>query len=53
MSELEGSELGPEFIEYLVAQELKENSKWILGAGGTPIVDMRADEPIVQRADDK
>ncbi len=53
LGELEGSELGAEYIEYLVAQELKENSKWILGASGTPIIDMRADEPIVQRADDK
>jgi regulator of protease activity HflC (stomatin/prohibitin superfamily) len=35
--------LGEKFIEYLIAQELQENSKWIINGSGTPIVDLRAE----------
>ncbi len=42
IAELEDKgELGEAFIEYLIAQELKENSKWVIGGGGTPIIDLR------------
>ena len=34
------------YLDYLIAQELRENSKWVLGAGGTPIIDLRAEEPV-------
>lgn len=34
--------IGEKYIDYLIAQELKENSKWILGGESTPIVDLRA-----------
>ncbi len=33
--------LGEKFIEYLIAQELKENSKWVINGDSTPIVDLR------------
>jgi regulator of protease activity HflC (stomatin/prohibitin superfamily) len=36
--------LSEKFLDYLIAQELRENSKWVLGAGGTPIIDLRAEE---------
>jgi regulator of protease activity HflC (stomatin/prohibitin superfamily) len=36
--------MGEKFIEYLIAQELKDNSKWIINGEGTPIVDLRAGE---------
>ncbi len=44
LSELEGKgALAEKYIEYLIAAELKENSKWILGNGAAaPIVDLRA-----------
>jgi hypothetical protein len=35
--------LGEKFIEYLIAQELQENSKWIINGSGTPIVDLRGE----------
>lgn len=42
LSELEGKgALAEKYIEYLIAQELKENSKWIISAATTPIVDLR------------
>lgn len=42
LAELDGKgTLGEAFIEYLIAQELKENSKWVIGGEGTPILDMR------------
>lgn len=42
LAELEGKgAVGEKFIEYLIAQELKENSKWVIGGEGTPILDMR------------
>ena len=44
LSELEGKgPLAEKYIEYMIATELKENSKWILGSGpATPLVDLRA-----------
>jgi membrane protease subunit HflK len=36
--------LGEKFIEYLIAQELKDNSKWIINGDSAPIVDMRVKE---------
>jgi regulator of protease activity HflC (stomatin/prohibitin superfamily) len=44
MAELsEQGALGEKFIEYLIAQELKENSKWIINGDSTPIVDVRGE----------
>lgn len=33
--------LGEKFIEYLIAQELKENSKWVINGDSSPILDLR------------
>jgi regulator of protease activity HflC (stomatin/prohibitin superfamily) len=33
--------IASQYIEYLTAQELKENSKWILGQSASPIIDLR------------
>ena len=42
LSELEGKgALAEKYIDYLIAVELKENSKWILGAGAEPIFELR------------
>ena len=35
--------LGERFVEYLIAQELKNNSKWIINGDSTPIVDIRGE----------
>lgn len=44
LSELEGKgALAEKYIDYLIAAELKENSKWILGSGVSSIVDLRID----------
>jgi regulator of protease activity HflC (stomatin/prohibitin superfamily) len=44
MAELsEYDTLGEKFIEYLIAQELKDNSKWIINGDSTPIVDVRGE----------
>jgi regulator of protease activity HflC (stomatin/prohibitin superfamily) len=44
LSELEGKgALAEKYIDYLIAAELKENSKWILGSGVSAIVDLRID----------
>lgn len=34
-------EMGTKFIDLLIAQELKENSKWVINGDGSPVVDMR------------
>jgi membrane protease subunit HflK len=34
-------DIGRKYIEFMIAQELKENSKWIIGGEGTPIIDLR------------
>jgi len=42
MAELEGKgSLAEMYIQYLIAQELKENSKWVISGEGMPIVDLR------------
>ena len=42
LSELEGKgALAEKYIDYLIAVELKENSKWILGTGAQPILELR------------
>ncbi len=42
LSELEGKgDLAEMYLQYLIAQELKENSKWVISGDGTPIVDLR------------
>ena len=42
LGELEGKgALAEKYIDYLIAVELKENSKWILGAGAEPILELR------------
>ena len=42
LSELEGKgALAEKYIDYLIAVELKENSKWILSAGAEPILELR------------
>lgn len=42
VGELEGKgDLANKFIDYLIAQELKSNSKWIINGEGTPIVDLK------------
>ena len=50
MAELEGKgSLAEMYIQYLIAQELKENSKWVISGEGTPIVDLRGESvsPVV------
>jgi len=43
LQELEGTgTLGEQYLQVLIAQELKENSKWIISNGGTmPVIDFR------------
>lgn len=43
LQELEGKgTLGEEYIQVLIAQELRQNSKWIISNGGTmPVIDFR------------
>jgi hypothetical protein len=36
-----GGDIGQKYIEYMIAQELKENSKWVTSGEGTPIIDLR------------
>jgi hypothetical protein len=42
LAELQGKgDLAQQYIQVLIAQELKENSKWIISSGGTlPIIDL-------------
>jgi regulator of protease activity HflC (stomatin/prohibitin superfamily) len=44
LSEMQGEgELAVKYIDYLIAQELKENSKWIISGGDSlPILDLHA-----------
>ncbi|MDY7041469.1 MAG: SPFH domain-containing protein [Chloroflexota bacterium] len=35
--------IATEYLEYLTAQELKDNSKWIISGQTTPIVDLRSE----------
>jgi regulator of protease activity HflC (stomatin/prohibitin superfamily) len=36
-------EIADKYLDYLMTQELKYNSKWVLGEGGAPILDLRPD----------
>ncbi|RLC75073.1 MAG: hypothetical protein DRI81_12720 [Chloroflexi bacterium] len=47
LSELEGQgDLAEMYLQYLIAQELKENSKWVISGDGTPIVDLRGEDAL-------
>jgi membrane protease subunit HflK len=40
-------EIAVKYMDLLMTQELRNNSKWIIGANGTPILDLREDgEPV-------
>ena len=39
-------EIATKYLDYMTAQELKSNSKWVIGGGGNPILDLRGSEPI-------
>jgi len=43
LQELEGKgDLAEQYIQVLIAQELRQNSKWVISNGGaTPIIDLR------------
>jgi regulator of protease activity HflC (stomatin/prohibitin superfamily) len=41
-------EIADKYLDYLTAQELKSNSKWIIGQGGAPAVDLRLDADAAQ-----
>ncbi|MFC1974821.1 SPFH domain-containing protein [Chloroflexota bacterium] len=43
--ELEGKgDLAENYIQYMIAQELKENSKWIISGESMPIVDLHSED---------
>ncbi|MBU1879214.1 MAG: hypothetical protein KJ734_09725 [Chloroflexi bacterium] len=45
LSELQAyGDLATKYIDYLMVQELKANSKWIFGGSGTPIIDLRGED---------
>jgi membrane protease subunit HflK len=37
-------EIAAKYLDYLMTQELKSNSKWVIGNGGNPILDLRGGE---------
>jgi len=39
-------EIAVKYLDYMIAQELKSNSKWVIGGGGNPILDLRGSEAI-------
>jgi membrane protease subunit HflK len=39
-------EIAGKYLDYMMAQELKSNSKWVIGGGGNPILDLRGGEVI-------
>jgi membrane protease subunit HflK len=39
-------EIAAKYLDYMMAQELKSNSKWVIGGGGNPIIDLRGSEVI-------
>jgi membrane protease subunit HflK len=42
LAELEGKgALGEKYVELLIAEQLQENSKWIISGSSTPIIDLR------------
>jgi regulator of protease activity HflC (stomatin/prohibitin superfamily) len=48
LAELEGKgTLAEQYIQVLIAQELRENSKWIISNGGTtPVIELREGAPV-------
>ncbi len=48
LAELEGKgTLAEQYIQVLIAQELRENSKWIISNGGTtPVIELRESAPV-------
>jgi regulator of protease activity HflC (stomatin/prohibitin superfamily) len=36
-------DIADKYLDYLMTQELKYNSKWVIGEGGSPILDLRPD----------
>ncbi len=38
-------DIAAKYLEYLTAQELKSNSKWVISGGSTPILDLRGETP--------
>lgn len=38
-------DIAVKYLDYLTAQELKSNSKWIIGGAGSPIIDLRGESP--------
>jgi regulator of protease activity HflC (stomatin/prohibitin superfamily) len=51
LQELEGKgTLAEQYIQVLIAQELRQNSKWIISNGGTmPVIDLRESTPEAQQ----
>jgi len=39
-------EIAVKYLDYMMTQELKSNSKWVIGGGGNPILDLRGGEAI-------
>jgi regulator of protease activity HflC (stomatin/prohibitin superfamily) len=37
-------EVADKYLDYLMTQELRHNSKWVIGTGGSPILDLRPEE---------
>jgi regulator of protease activity HflC (stomatin/prohibitin superfamily) len=35
------------YLDYLTAQELQSNSKWVIGGGGNPILDLRGEDGVL------
>ncbi len=38
-------DIAAKYLDYMTAQELKSNSKWVIGSGGNPILDLRGEIP--------
>ena len=38
-------DIASKYLDYLMTQELKTNSKWVIGASGNPILDLRGETP--------
>lgn len=36
-------DIAAKYLDYLMAQELRSNSKWVIGSGGNPILDLRGE----------
>ena len=38
-------DIAAKYLDYLMTQELKTNSKWVIGSGGNPILDLLSEPP--------